>query len=67
MKETSAYTTHNKYTRRTSIPSPAFEPAFRAIKLLQIYDLERTVTAIGKHYIGLYVYKTEIIIGENSF
>ena len=67
MKETATYTPHNIYTRRTSMPSPGFEPAFRAIKLLQIYDLERTVTRICKHYISLYVYKTEIIIGENSF
>jgi hypothetical protein len=67
MKETATYTTHNKYTRRTSMPTQEFEPAFRTIKLLQIYDLEGTVTQIGKHYISLYVYKTEIIIGENSF
>jgi hypothetical protein len=67
MQETATYTTHNKHTRRTSMPSPGFEPAFRAFKPLQIYNLERTVTGIGKHYIGLYVYKTEIIIGENCF
>jgi hypothetical protein len=38
---------HNKHNRRTSMPLAGFEPAIPAIKWLQTYALDRTVTGIG--------------------
>jgi len=42
--EAAADTTHNKYKRWTSMPSGGFEPAIRAVVLLQTYRLDCTVT-----------------------
>jgi hypothetical protein len=46
--ETATYTTHNKHTRRTSIPSAGFEPAIPLIKRLQTYALDVKATGIGR-------------------
>jgi hypothetical protein len=45
--QAATYTTHNKYKRRTSVPSAVFEPAIPAIKRLQTYTLDRAATGIG--------------------
>jgi len=45
--EAAAYASHNKYQRRTSMPSAGFESAIPAIKRLLTYALDSTATAIG--------------------
>ena len=44
--EAATYTTHSKHNR-TSMPLAGFEPAIPAVKWLQNYALDRTVTGIG--------------------
>ena len=46
--EAATCTTHNKHSRRTSMPSVVCEPTIPAIKRPQIYALDRTATGIDK-------------------
>jgi hypothetical protein len=47
-------TTHTVHKGRTSMPSAGFEPAISAIKRLQTYALDCTVTRIGDIFIEPY-------------
>jgi len=46
VSEAATYTTLNKHKRRTSLASAWFEPTIPAMKRLQIYTLDRTITGI---------------------
>jgi hypothetical protein len=45
--EATAYTTHSKRKRRTSMPSAGFKPAIPQIEWPQAYVFDRTATGIG--------------------
>jgi len=45
--EATTYTTHNKHTRRTSVPSAGLESGIPAIERLQTNALDRSGTGIG--------------------
>jgi len=43
--ETATYTTRNRHTRRTFMPSAGFDAAIPAIKQLQTFPLDCTATS----------------------
>jgi hypothetical protein len=57
--EAGTHTTHNKYNRRTSMPSTGFEPASPAIKRTQTFVLEPLATGIGQDKLYLRNFKAD--------